>query len=281
MLFATESSAFPEYASAFALLCIGWFIQIYRWKRLVDSKDIRFSFFEACKVTWAGQFCSLFLPGVIGGELVRGYYISDRASAQRMNAVSTVILDRGFGLYASLWLGLISSLYYLLSIERSFNQVFLVGCFSGLALCGMHLMWHIIRYQDEGCWVKRLVPKRIAWKFADVGNVFKIPSRENLLGIVLSVVSSIFTILAFYTIGNALTPHIGWLPYFIVCPVVFISLSVPVAPGGIGVGEASAAILFSTFNIENGATMMLTFRVMNIILRLPGALFLVIIKRKQ
>ena len=98
---------------------------------------------------------------------------------------------------------------------------------------------------------------------------------------ILSFISNCLSILAFFMIGRTAAPEAGVWVYFILCPLIFISTAIPVSPGGIGVGEAAASLLFHTFHIENGAMMMLTFRVMNLVLRLPGALFLAMDRERK
>lgn len=95
------------------ILLMGIFAQGLRWRWLLKTQGIRLSFLKTFQLVWIGQFFALILPGVVGGELVRGFYVARETPDARIASVSTVLVDRAFGLYAILLLGVASvvSLY--------------------------------------------------------------------------------------------------------------------------------------------------------------------------
>ena len=271
-----------EYSIGFGFLCAGWLVQVYRWKKIVSSSGIGLSFREACRMTLASHFSSQFLPGIVGGEIVRGYFIADRNPMQRLLAVSTIILDRGLGLYAALLLGIVSSfMLYISGEEIVSREVVAIGILLCILLGGIHVAWQIGYSRRTFGFLNRVMSSSWLKKYTDAAMAHKFSSKEIRLGIGLSVISSLFSILSFAVIGRAISPEAGWLVFFIVCPLVFISLSLPVTPGGIGVGEAAAAFLFAAFGISNGATIMVMYRLMNMCLKLPGVYFLVSYRKKR
>ena len=274
--------AIPAYIVCFSLLGVGWLIQIYRWKLITNSLGISISFAEACRMTWISQFCGLFLPGVAAGELVRGYLVAGKVPISKLLAASTVLIDRAFGLYTLLWLGMVSSSLLLIGGPRETeHQVLIISLTSGGFICGLQLIWFIATHRNNSRFIKKIIQMRYFEKYVDMTFVGKIKRKEITSGILLSFFSSFLSILAFCIIGKTVSPGTGWLPFFILCPIVFISLILPISPGGIGVGEATAAFIFSIFNIQNGASMMLLYRVINMILRLPGAFLFCCNKREK
>jgi uncharacterized membrane protein YbhN (UPF0104 family) len=78
--------------------------------------------------------------------------------------------------------------------------------------------------------------------------------------------------IAFQMAGQIMQVSLSWKLVFLVCPLVFIAGTLPISPGGIGVGETAASLLFARFGVETGATIMLIFRIWLAILRIPGGL---------
>lgn len=80
-----------------------------------------------------------------------------------------------------------------------------------------------------------------------------------------------------FQIASQITETVlSWKQVFLACPLVFIATTLPLSPGGIGVGETAASVLFSLFEVKTGATIMLIVRLWWIVLRIPGFLFFVI-----
>jgi uncharacterized protein (TIRG00374 family) len=65
-----------------------------RW--LVRVQGVDLSLWKAVKVTYLGNFVSLVLPGLTGGDVVKAYYVA-RDARQRVEAVTAVFLDRLLG----------------------------------------------------------------------------------------------------------------------------------------------------------------------------------------
>jgi uncharacterized membrane protein YbhN (UPF0104 family) len=80
---------------------------------------------------------------------------------------------------------------------------------------------------------------------------------------------------AFLVAGQVIGTQLNWTHVFVVCPLVYIIGSLPISPGGFGVGEAAASVLFAQFGVETGATIMLTMRLWLVMLQLPGGLLYV------
>jgi len=82
----------------------------------------------------------------------------------------------------------------------------------------------------------------------------------------------VFVLFAFQMAGRVVQITLSWKLVFLVCPLVFIAGALPISPGGIGVGETAASLLFARVGVETGAASMLIFRIWLVILRMPGGL---------
>jgi uncharacterized membrane protein YbhN (UPF0104 family) len=83
----------------FAALCCGGSaaITFVRWFLLVRAQDLPFTLRNAFRLGLIGYFFNTFLPGAVGGDLVKATFIA-REQRRRTVAVSTVLMDRAIGL---------------------------------------------------------------------------------------------------------------------------------------------------------------------------------------
>ena len=78
------------------------FVQFVRWYILVRALDLPFTFRNACRLGMVGLFYNTFLPGAVGGDLVKAYSIAKGEPKRKASAVATVIADRLLGLFGLL-----------------------------------------------------------------------------------------------------------------------------------------------------------------------------------
>ena len=73
----------------------------YRWQKLCEVKNIYIKFKESFRINILGQYFTLFLPGFIGLDIVRGYNLT-RNKSKPLDIISISILDKFIGLYSLL-----------------------------------------------------------------------------------------------------------------------------------------------------------------------------------
>ncbi|MEW6249295.1 MAG: lysylphosphatidylglycerol synthase transmembrane domain-containing protein [Planctomycetota bacterium] len=83
----------------YAVLLFGpvWFLQSYRLVVMVGIQGVRLSYWNAIKLTFAGNFFNFALPGSTGGDLIKAYYLAHYTHL-KTEVVTTVFLDRAIGL---------------------------------------------------------------------------------------------------------------------------------------------------------------------------------------
>jgi uncharacterized membrane protein YbhN (UPF0104 family) len=119
------------------------------------------------------------------------------------------------------------------------------------------------------------LPARFRAPLEETLEAYRTGGRSLLVCLVVSLAIGVLSMAVYRVAGHAIGTPLGWKQVFMVCPLVFVATALPISPGGIGVGEAAASVLFAQFGVETGATIMLIVRLWFLILRLPGALFYV------
>lgn len=103
--FARLSTANLWYIPAgIVLFLLAQLISSYRWKFLCKALDFRLSFRELYDYYLIGMFFNMFLPGSIGGDAVRMFYLAKRTNRRKREALLTLLAERGVGLVALLLL---------------------------------------------------------------------------------------------------------------------------------------------------------------------------------
>src|SRR5439155_2965630 len=74
-----------------------------RWYFLVRAQDLPFTISSALRLGMIGFYLSTFLPGSVGGDIIKAAFIA-REQSRRTVAVTTVIVDRVIGLCGLFWL---------------------------------------------------------------------------------------------------------------------------------------------------------------------------------
>jgi glycosyltransferase 2 family protein len=82
------------------------FLTYVRWYVLVRAQELPFTLYNAARLGMGGYFFNTFLPGSVGGDIVKATFIA-REQNRRTVAVATVLLDRAVGLCSLFWLAAI------------------------------------------------------------------------------------------------------------------------------------------------------------------------------
>ena len=273
VLFSTPLS--PFHGLGMLVLFVAMVLQAWRWWWLLTVQRIDLSFPRTLGLVWIGRFLAMLLPGVVGGDLVMGYYVTREAPAAKMAGLSTVLLDRAIGFYTSFLLGLAAVVWMVCSGERMSGPVLQMGAISILCVFGATLAFSTLWAGSMRDRVLGVVPERFRAPLEAVLTAYRARGRSLLFCLALSLIVGVMSMGVYRIAGHAIGTPLGWKQVFMVCPLVFVATALPISPSGIGVGETAASVLFAQFGVETGATIMLVVRLWFFVLRLPGALFYV------
>lgn len=263
---------------ALLLHLLGMLSSLLRWYVLVRAQDLPFTVLGAIRLGTLGFLCNAFLPGAVGGDVVKAAALAREQSRQTV-AVATVIMDRVMSLWALILLvAVVGSICYLFNLLDAAalgpSQVLILTSVITVAISGS--VWvamglcspkGIEKIADQ---LKR-VPKvggslsqlwQVAWLYrnrpASIG-----------WGIVLATLSNVFEIFAFFCYVLVLwdelptNPLPSMVDHFLLVPVGFVINGLPLFPGGAGIGEAGFGGLYKLFASApaNGVLGSLLFRV--------------------
>lgn len=251
-----------------------------RLKLLLNSQHFDISIFNIYKLNMLGIFYSLFLPGGVSGDLVKGYHLlkhrNDKNS--KTNIITTLFLDRYLGLVSMFILAsgvmtftssapaALEYLYYLIIL---ITTVLIITPFLIYAVIVFFHDHHMLVKYDY-IYSKIMKVKLSIQKFINI--------KLLLISILYGIIGHVLSILIIWIISENLQSFIGLFNVLIISPLAFVVNLLPISPGGIGVGEKAFEELFLLYGISGGATV---FFISRFFMYLPGIFgLLVFLERK-
>ena len=260
-----------------------------RWRRFMIAQDIHLSFWISLKLTLIGTFFNFAMPGGVGGDLVKGYYIIRTSPHARIKAAITVLMDRLSGLFVMLLMALVVMLlrWDLIQSKPALQSIFWFLCVFFVVFCGGWIAVFSRRLYNTR-WLHKvfgLLPVRLQLlHLYEALAEYRHHKISFFSTFFLSLLSQMTSIFFFVLAGQALGFHdIPLSVYFFVIPIGFMIQAVPISPAGVGVGQAALLFLFhaaATQGAEVGPLTMTAYQVSLFVFGLLGALFYLGISQK-
>jgi uncharacterized protein (TIRG00374 family) len=251
----------------------------FRWWLLLGALGFRMPFGWTVRTTLITVFFSVFLPGAYGGDVVRIALAYRKAGSGLSRVTFSVLVDRLSGLVASAAIGLcmLPSLRAgLREMDYFVPLALLIGVIAGACIFGLVF----------GARTAALL-KRLPAFFKSIHHIFNeavgaLRTYANqwplMIGLfLLSVLAFVMLLGSIAALGLAMGFNALSLPaYFTAGIWAMIANSIPLTPGGLGVGEAAFAqlahMLEQTPTSTSYATAFLAMRVLNALIGILGLL---------
>lgn len=251
----TELFSQPPYLTAFAgaaaILTTCTAIQYYRWYLLVRAVGLPFTLRNAVRLGLVGTFYNVFLPGSIGGDIVKAYFIAGDHPERKPTAVATVVFDRMIGLFGLLMLAATAGSGFWLSgdpqiADRPRLQMVVLFCLAGAAtgVVGFLLLGLVSEALADRIAARlgRLPKGAVLAELWFTIITYRRRPATVVAVVALSAVVHVGFVLMFHLAVQVFPPSdrtlLGSLPeHFVVCPIGFIVQAAVPLPGGIGGGE--------------------------------------------
>ncbi|MGA8222055.1 MAG: lysylphosphatidylglycerol synthase transmembrane domain-containing protein [Candidatus Acidiferrales bacterium] len=225
-------------AGYLAAHCIG----VGKWRLMVNVAGAGLSVPQAARCYGAGLFGSLFLPSLIGGDLVRAG-LALRLGRSKAGALLGSLLDRFIDFTALVILAGVGALLVPGALDERGRRIFLL--LGGVAVCGAVALAAIIALlpvrKFSFRWKRRVVRLRRAAR-----SIARQP-RAMLAALSLGIVVQLAFISLSILLAEACGLHLQFRVWLFAWPLAKISAAVPITQGGIGVREAALAALLLPF----------------------------------
>lgn len=211
-----------------------------RWHILLRVQNIRISFWRVFQLFMVGVFFNVFLPGAVGGDVVKIFYLLKETRQQKAAAFLTVLMDRLLGLLA-----LIAMTAFLLGPH--YHEFLGTPATKALLVTLVFIMVNavgfiVVSIVVTSCgWVEKL-PERLPGrdKLVEMSAAYALYGRawkSSLAGFFLSAVAHSLFFTTFYFAARAFTDAVTWLNMMTIMPIVAVITSLPISISGMGVRE--------------------------------------------
>lgn len=255
----------------------GMLIGAIRWKLLIEAAGIEMQWKIVFQLYLIGSFFSSYLPGAVGGDAVRAFYIYRLLDSKRSAAFLTLLADRLFSLF-----GLLSAagiVYVFSPVAITQNSMlstygklifFLLFCAIFLILLCFILASFV---QDKKLY--NLLPAKITPYIQPIISIVLLYRKKWVILLycwLLSVVASSVVAIGIMEFASLFVFDPGSLVSLIAGIFGNLSSAIPLTPGGIGVGEAVFAKVCTDLSgvVAPFATIYFTFRLAMLVVNIPG-----------
>jgi uncharacterized protein (TIRG00374 family) len=239
---------------------------------------MRLRLYDSMQLTLIGFFFATFLPGAAGGDLARIFYAAQGKSARRTEIITVLIFDRVIGLFSLLLLPLIFAPMFpdLLRTAPVVRALLVTVALLAAGVLGAFLVlvfassWKDHKTGNTNRFLARLnAVERIRGTIA----TYRRSPTTLLLALGISIVANL-SLVAVTALGVlALNPASWSMKMCIMIPIGHIANSLPITPGGLGVGETAFNALFGVAGLQGGAEALLCWRIWRAFVSMLGLAF--------
>ena len=226
-------------AAGFALSLL---IVAVRWWLLLRIQRIRIRLWEAVRLTFLGQFFNAVVPGVVGGDLVKAYYVS-KHTPKKGAVVLSVFVDRVMGLTELTVMAAAMIVIVLVGGIEQFGRIriaavsMLVVFLVVVAILALLLSRGLRRRLRLQKLYQRLPLAHHIAAAGDAAVLYRRRLKWLLRAVLITFGAHIVWVGSIALVGTSLSLQVPWYSYFLYVPLIYIIGAVPLTPGGVGIIE--------------------------------------------
>jgi len=259
------------FISAMLLMLLGMMLAVERWRLLIRIQNIHISYWRATQLTFIGFFFSFVLPGAVSGDLVKAYYLV-RGQSQKTGPLMSIFFDRLMGLYTIILIAACAILFSFIAeivsaqpgiLSQPYARplvLFVLVLFGGLTVLAAVFM----NKRVGGALMERLIAKMPF--SAVIDRIYHAVHQHGsspaltLKALLMSIVSQIPGYAGLWCLAGIFgTQALALGDFLIALPICFLVNSIPLAPGGLGVGEVGFRAVLLLVGFQHGAELAFLF----------------------
>lgn len=278
--------AYPILAIALAVAFSAIALSFVRWWVLVRCQGISLGLIEALRLSSICFLLSFVSAGSVGGDLFKAVFLARRSPGKRVEAVASVFVDRGAGLYGLMLLVSAGLLWRSSADPFEFNGLTITDLKWINAVLVLVATAVLIVLVVGGRFVDGLIQKastmpvvgRLIGKLGPPLRMFHHHPFAFVGSLLMSVGVHALLVVSMYLIAVSMyddTPTFA--EHFVIVPIGMLASALPLTPAGIGVLEATVDTLYKIVPAKvtpaKGFLVALMFEVVKVILAIIGTVF--------
>jgi uncharacterized membrane protein YbhN (UPF0104 family) len=249
-----------SFLSVAAVYLICQVLSSVRWRTLMLEK---FPVMKLFSLYMIGSFFSTFLPGLIGGDAIRAYYLNK--DARKISAtLASVFMDRYIGFLSLMVIGIVAYPFSLGSFAGSPHRWLMPGIFVSFVLASIFFF---------GLQLGRRF--RVMTEFYDYFSLLRKQKGALASAFAFSVIIQSLNFFMVIILAWRMGLQVSLLQLAVFLPIVITISSLPISISGLGVREGAFVILLGLINIkpEAATSLSLSWFFSVVLGSLPGIAF--------
>jgi len=253
-------------ALAVAGFLLSMLIMSVRYWFLLKIQEIRISLWESLRLTFLGTFFNYFMPGSVGGDLVKAYFVAKHTQRKAAVLVTTFV-DRLLGLTE---LVILAAAMILLAFARGDGManpnirwsIWIVLIAVGLIVLAMTFLLSA-RFRRlfhlQAIYQRLPIAHHIA-AAGDAAKLYRSRIGDLAKAICITFGAQIIGIASVAMVGLSLHIHLNQVPllnYFIYVPIIWMLAAIPISPGGAGWVESLYVGFFAVAGLSPSTLLVL------------------------
>jgi uncharacterized membrane protein YbhN (UPF0104 family) len=235
---ALRKVSIPAFFSAIALYLFAQFVSTVRWKLLLPEGIGLMKLLSLCMI---GSFFNTFLPGVIGGDAVKGLYLY-RLTGKGSLSLASIFMDRYIGFAALIAICTVAFPFgfrFFAGSPVTWLLPVIVFSFIGASLLifGLRLGRRIQALSEFYSYFHAYRNQTIV-----IGKTFS-----------LSLIVQFAGIFSVYLLSRGMGQQIPFLAFVLFIPLIVLFTMIPLSISGLGIRESAFVLFFGLVGVQPGA----------------------------
>lgn len=290
MAMLAELRKYPHRVLLATLFCfVNILLVSWRWRYLLQARLAQApSLTELYFINWIGLFFSTVLPGSVTGDVIKIFYVKKKGrEVSNAFLLFSCFLDRLMGVTGLvLLMGVFSIINYqgLMALSPRlkpllhFNFLILSIAVTGLLIFffAPKLIENLLDYLGKIKFLQKVQPR-----LSDLWRDLTIARPKMFWAITISFMVQFISVVIFHLlVSPQYVTDLSLMMVLSFIPLGFVAVAIPIAPGGLGVGHAAFATLFSFAGENNGANFFNMYFILMIVVNIMGAVPWLVMRKK-
>jgi uncharacterized membrane protein YbhN (UPF0104 family) len=279
------------FAFSLTTFAVAQIVVALRWWLLLRAQAIHISILAAIRLFFLGLFYNNVMPGAVGGDLLKAWYVTKHTD-KRLEGALSVVVDRAIGLAGLVLMAVFTYGVFLRgrSLEQgpgeergpggwlSQREGMILWLGLGIGAVAMVLaLAHPASRRRLAPAVRQLQNRGLALlKRAKDALVVYCAKPWTVAGaLVLTFISQSMVITSFWPLGRNLGIEVELKYYFVIFPIMWVVAAVPVSPAGLGIfewGTKKGFVALTGADPASALAIALCQRLVWLLASLPGVL---------
>ncbi|NJD55288.1 MAG: flippase-like domain-containing protein [Nitrospirae bacterium] len=258
----------PSFLAVSAIYIASQLVSTVRWRMLMPDK---FPVMKLFSLYMIGAFFSTFLPGLIGGDAIRAYYLNKDAK-KISTTLASVFMDRYIGFVSLMVIGIAAFPFSFGTFAGSPYRWLMPAIFGAFVMASIFFFGLQLG--------KRF---RVMTEFYDYFSLLRKQKTTIVSALASSVIIQVMNFFMVIVLAWRMGLQVPLLQLAVFLPIVITISSLPISISGLGVREGAFVILLGLIGIrpEAATSLSLSWFFSVVMGSLPGLAFYIFHDRRQ